>query len=300
MEEAFSYVGQLLNSDVISPLSAELYRSLLRIVLILHHDFPEFLAENHFRLCNSIPRHCGQYHNLVLSAYPSSFLELPNPFVNGLKVDRLEEMRRPPNVRGDYARQLTRAHVKDLVDSSFRDNNISSDGVEQLTAAVYTTGSAKRKPAVNISLLHALILYIGQNATGLSGQKGGSSFSDHSPPASIIIKLTRELQPPARYYFINAMVHQLRYPNSHTQYFAYALFHLFGTDQADQQGIEIREQITRVIIERCNVVKPHPWGLLVTILELVRNPEYGFLKQPYIAANPGVSDMIFEIIDRAQ
>ena len=299
MEEAFSYIGHLQSPNVISPVSTDLYRSLLRIVLILHHDFPEFLAENHFRLCNAIPRHCTQFHNLVLSAIPPSSRELPNPFISGLKVDRLEEMRRSPNIRGDYTKQLARAHVKEVVDSSLRDKSISNDKIALLASAMYNT-AGKRKTAVNVSLLHALILYIGQSATDTFGQKGTPSFDENSAAAMIVTRLMRELHPAARYYLISAIVHQLRYPNSHTQYFTYTLFHLFGADQADPQSVEIREQITRVIIERSNVVSPHPWGLLVTILELVRNPDYGFFKQPYITANPGVSDVIYEIIDRLQ
>ena len=300
MEEGFLYIGQLQSPDIISPVSTELYRSLLRIVLILHHDFPEFLAENHFRLCNAIPRHCTQFHNLVLSAIPPSSRELPNPFISGLKVDRLEEMRRSPTIRGDYTKQLARAHVKEVVDSSLRDKSISNDKIALLANAMYNTTNGKHKTAVNTSLLHALTLYLGQSTTDTFGQKEYPSFEENSSAPTIITRLVRELNPAARYHFISAIVHQLRYPNSHTQYFTYTLFHLFGTDRADQQSVEIREQITRVIIERSNVVSPHPWGLLVTILELVRNPDYGFFKQPYITANPGVSDMIYEIIDRLQ
>lgn len=32
----------------------------------------------------------------------------------------------------------------------------------------------------------------------------------------------------------------------------------------------IQEQITRVVLERLIVNRPHPWGLLVTFIELVK------------------------------
>ena len=284
MEAALSYICHLLQPNTITPLAMDLYRGLLRIVLILHHDFPEFLAENHFRLCNSIPRYCTQLHNLVLSAYPSSFPELPDPFVTGLKVDRLEEMRRPPRIVGDYTGPLIQSSIKDLIDASLRSSEISSDSLTHLATAVYT--STDDGLAVNSSLLHAVVLYIGQSAITTAGQKGGQPFSGDSPQATLMTKLAKELHPEARYYFLSAMVHQLRYPNSHTHYFSYALLHLFGTDLADQQESDVRQQIIRVLLERLHVIKPHPWGLVITTLELIKNSDYNFFQLPFIKASP--------------
>ena len=287
MESALSYICQFLKSTTITPLAMDLYRGLLRIVLILHHDFPEFLAENHFRLCNSIPRYCTQLHNLVLSAYPSSFPELPDPFVTGLKVDRLEEMRKAPRIVGDCTGPLIRSKIKDVIDLSLRSNEVSSDNLTHLTNAVYMP--TDHGLAVDSSLLHALVLYIGRSAIATAGQKGGQPFTGDSPQASLMTKLARELHPEARYYFLSAMAHQLRYPNSHTHYFSYALLHLFGTDLADQQESDVRQQITRVLLERLHVIKPHPWGLVITTLELIKNSDYNFFQLPFIKASPMVS-----------
>lgn len=35
-------------------------------------------------------------------------------------------------------------------------------------------------------------------------------------------------------------------------------------------------QLTRVLLERLMVNRPHPWGLLVTFIELIKNPVYKF------------------------
>jgi CCR4-Not complex component, Not1 len=34
----------------------------------------------------------------------------------------------------------------------------------------------------------------------------------------------------------------------------------------------VQEQITRVLLERLIVNRPHPWGLLITFIELIKNP----------------------------
>ena len=287
MEAALSYICQFLKPATITPLVIDLYRGILRIILILHHDFPEFLAENHFRLCNAIPRHCTQLHNLVLSAYPSSFPELPNPFVTGLKVDRLEEMRKAPRMAGGYTKWLVQGNIKDVVDSCLRSNDFSSDNINHIVSAAHVTTDCG--PDVNNSLLHALVLYLGESAIAAAGQKGSQAFTADSPQALLMTKLAKALDPEARYYLLSAMVHQLRYPNSHTHYFSYALLHLFGTDLADTQESDVRQQITRVLLERLHVIKPHPWGLVITMLELIKNTKYTFFQLPFIKASPGVS-----------
>ena len=287
MESALSYICQFLKVTVINPLAVDLYRGILRIVLVLHHDFPEFLAENHFRLCNSIPPYCTQLLNLVLSAYPSSFPELPDPFVTGLKVDRLEEMRKAPRIVGDCTGPLIQSNVKDVLDACLRSNDISSDNITQLTNTVYV--STDHGLVVDSSLLHAVVLYIGQSAIVTAGQKGGQPFTGDSPQALLMTKLARELHPEARYYFLGAIANQLRYPNSHTHYFSYALLHLFGTDLADQQESDVRQQLVRVLLERLHVIKPHPWGLVITTLELIKNSDYNFFQLPFIKASPLVN-----------
>ena len=286
IEAALSYICQFLKPSMITPLAIDLYRGILRIILILHHDFPEFLAENHFRLCNAIPRHCTQLHNLVLSAYPSSFPELPNPFYAGLKVDRVDGIRKAPVIAGNPMKSLVPDNLKEALDASFRDNDISSERVTYLADAVYL--STPSGPAINFSLIHALTLYIGQSAIASAGESGGQAFTGNSPQASLMAKLAKVLDPEPRYYFLSAMAHQLRYPNSHTHYFSYAILDLFGTGLADQQDLEVRQQITRVLLERLHVIKPHPWGLVITMLELIKNPEYSFFQLPFISASPGV------------
>lgn len=286
MESALSYIGRFLKSDTISPLAKDLYRGILRIVLVLHHDFPEFLAENHFRLCNAIPHHCTQLHNLVLSAYPSSFLDLPNPFIVGLKLDRLQEVRNVPRIVSDYTTVLKRAEVKETVDMLLKSSELSDVTVAKVLSAVHTSHS--HNTTVNIPLLHALVLYIGQSAIAAAGQKGGQTFISDSPQASLLTKLSKELDPEACYYFVSSMAHQLRYPNSHTHYFAYAILHIHGSDP-NQEDSEIRQQISRVLLERLHVIKPHPWGLVITMLELIKNADYALFQSPYVKASPAVS-----------
>jgi hypothetical protein len=65
-----------------------LYKGTLRVLLVLLHDFPEFLCDHHFTFCDVIPPSCIQMRNLILSAFPRN-MRLPDPFTPNLKVSHL-------------------------------------------------------------------------------------------------------------------------------------------------------------------------------------------------------------------
>lgn len=60
----------------------------LRVLLVLLHDFPEFLCDYHFSFCDVIPPNCIQMRNLILSAFPRN-MRLPDPFTPNLKVQKM-------------------------------------------------------------------------------------------------------------------------------------------------------------------------------------------------------------------
>ena len=74
----------LLTADLSDPVRL-LYRGTLRVLLVLLHDFPEFLCDYHFSFCDVIPTSCIQMRNLILSAFPRN-MRLPDPFTPNLKV----------------------------------------------------------------------------------------------------------------------------------------------------------------------------------------------------------------------
>jgi CCR4-NOT transcription complex subunit 1 len=292
MEMMLYYASDLLKPVELTDVAKMLYQGVLRILLVLHHDFPEFLAENHFRLCNTVPAYCTQLRNLVLSAFPSSIQELPDPFTVGLKIDRLEEMRVSPTLAGDIIAPLRRWNVKETIDGILQKNVVSDDSVAQIADAIDSANreSALMHPPSNLdmALLQSILLYLAQTAISTAESKPRIFFSSASPQACLMSKLAKELHPEVRYLFLNAVVNQLRYPNSHTHFFNQALLHLFGNDHADQQESDVRQQITRVMLERLIVHRPHPWGLIVTLLELLKNSSYMFWELPFIKAAPEV------------
>ena len=117
-----------------------------------------------------------------------------------------------------------------------------------------------------------------------NSSKPGSNemFNPRSPSHAIFSHLAISLGPEGRYHLFNAMANQLRYPCSLTYYFRCTLLQLFL--DAPQQYIQ--EQITRVLLERLIVHRPHPWGLLVTFIELIKNNKYLFWEKGFTKFGP--------------
>ena len=81
----FKFLHPYLSAAELSPPVRMLYRGALRVLLVLLHDFPEFLCDYHFAFCDVIPPSCIQMRNLILSAFPRN-MRLPDPFTPNLKV----------------------------------------------------------------------------------------------------------------------------------------------------------------------------------------------------------------------
>lgn len=134
-------------------------------------------------------------------------------------------------------------------------------------------------------LLNALVLHLGIHAVHAGGGAAPTPTAiARSPAMEIFTSLAHDLDADGRYCLLNAIANQLRYPNSHTHYFSCVLLYLF----AEAQQEIIQEQITRVLLERLIVNRPHPWGLLITFIELIKNPRYNFWNHSFTRCAPEI------------
>ena len=84
---------------------AKFYEATLRVILVIKNDYPEFLCDFHFNLVNSLPEHCIQLRNIILSAQPRNIPYI-DPFSKNLKVDTLPEIQLPPRSQSNYENYL--------------------------------------------------------------------------------------------------------------------------------------------------------------------------------------------------
>jgi CCR4-NOT transcription complex subunit 1 len=296
VEALLLYLGELLKPLHISPLTREIYHGALKFLFVLQHDYPEFVAANHAKLYANIPSHCVQLNNLILNAHPAQ-TKMPDPMQPGLKVDRIDDIREPPYSTNDVESPLRQSGLFDVLDQALR-SGPSEDAVAHIAHEIQRkkgrhTGAGFVPVNVDLKLIDSLVIYVGMFSVARAEQKGGPTYVQASPDAALLSMLVHELRPEARYYLINGVVNQLRYTNSHTHYFSQALLELFGSDNNDQEESDIRQQITRILLGRLISNWPSPWGLINTIVELVKNDKYMFFDLPFIKSAPDVGILSF-------
>ncbi|BBN05282.1 CCR4-NOT transcription complex subunit 1 [Marchantia polymorpha subsp. ruderalis] len=291
----------LRNADLSDPVRL-LYKGTLRVLLVLLHDFPEFLCDYHFSFCDVIPPSCIQMRNLILSAFPRN-MRLPDPFTPNLKVDLLPEISQAPRILSDVEAALKNKQLKAEIDDYLKTRQphslLSVDLKQRLMLPQHEALPCGTR--YNVPLINALVLYVGMQAIQQLQSKTTpqqlavpTAPITHSAPMDIFQMLIVELDTEGRYLFLNAVANQLRYPNNHTHYFSCVLLYLFA--EANQEIIQ--EQITRVLLERLIVNRPHPWGLLITFIELIKNPRYNFWSHGFTRCAPEI-EKLFESVARS-
>jgi CCR4-NOT transcription complex subunit 1 len=111
----FKFLAPFLQEANLQLASRDLYRGSLRLLLVLLHDFPEFLSEYYFSLCDAIPPRCIQLRNIILSAFPMSII-LPGPHLRNIKFDSIPEMGPIPPILSDFASDLKSADLRNNLD----------------------------------------------------------------------------------------------------------------------------------------------------------------------------------------
>jgi CCR4-NOT transcription complex subunit 1 len=291
--DLFKFLAPFLRNAELSKPVALLYKGTLRVLLVLLHDFPEFLCDYHYNFCDVIPPNCIQMRNLILSAFPRS-MRLPDPFTPNLKVDILPEIRHNPNIPVNVSSMIQPPSFKKDLDYYIK-TRAPVTFLSELRSQLQVSNEPGQR--YNIPLMNALVLYVGQQAIAYIHSKGhmpSMTTIAHSSHMDIFQNLAVDLDTEGRYLFLNAMANQLRYPNSHTHYFSCTLLYLF----AEANSEVLQEQITRVLLERLIVNRPHPWGLLITFIELIKNPTFKFWNHEFVHCAPEI-EKLFESVARS-
>lgn len=243
-----------LRKSELTPAIKQLYEGTLRVLLVLLHDFPAFLAGYHLALCNVIPENCVQLRNVVLSAVPKGMV-LPDPFTPNLKIDLLTEIQQAPVVLSNVVGPIEGMRM-DL--DAFLNDPQRSDFLSTLLPRLCKDGTNE----VDAARVNSLVLYVGIKAIARIQNAQMAQALPHTPEMEILQKLM-EFDDRGRYTSLNAIANQLRYPSSHTHYYSCVMLFLFS----ETKNIAVKEQVTRVLLERLIVHRPHPVSRTLLFLE---------------------------------
>ncbi|KAL2260324.1 hypothetical protein VTK26DRAFT_5684 [Humicola hyalothermophila] len=304
LSEFLAYLGDLLKAFNVSALAKEMYHGVLKLLVILHHDFPNYVAANHVQLCQQLPPHATQLINLILASAPDASNKQVDPFQPGLKVDRISDMKEAPASTFDSAGLLREIGLLDILEHALQ-NGPSEDAIAQINHAINkaegeSTTFGYVPVSVNRQVIDAVVAQFAKFAVNRAASKSDAAiFVPGASDVKTLHMLVTEVSPEARYYLLSSMVNELRFPNASTNYFSHALLEVFGHDMSDPEETDIRQQILRILFERVVGYWPQPWGLMITTLELLKNEKYQFFELPFVKGTPEVAERFLALLRAA-
>lgn len=160
------FLGPLLSGQHELPLATKMfYRGTLRVLVILLHDFPEFLCSNYIIFAQAIPNSCVQLRNLILSAFPR-VMHLPDPFTPDLKLELLPESAEEPVFDQSYFDILNQNNFKSKIDAfvEYKDEEFYHTLERQINLV---QEEEEDHESYNVDMLCAFVLYIGVKSSQL-------------------------------------------------------------------------------------------------------------------------------------
>merc|ERR1711988_537028 len=192
--DLFVFMEPYLRHSQLVPAIRTLYKGTLRVLLVLLHDFPEFLCDYHFSFCDVIPHTCIQLRNLFLSAFPRAMC-LPDPFTPNLKVDLLPEIAQPPRILSNYVAALNHKNLRSDLDNYLK-NRQTSQFLQWLPDRLRSANPrsiAEQTFTYNVPAINSLVVYVGTQAIAQLQNKAPGTPITHSAPMDIFQHLISTL-----------------------------------------------------------------------------------------------------------
>lgn len=282
------YTGELVQSLDPGMAGKDLIRGTLKLLLVIHHDFPDFVADYAFQLLRNVPTICSQMRGLITSASPSTLSDLPEPFIEGLKIERLPDAKYAPRIMGDFYQPIAVANLEGTLASFYEKPTSSGSSIEIILEALTSPSrDSTFVAAINADLATSLLINLPQRTLDT---QPFLFFSEDSPTVILLTSLIQRLDWEPRYHFLSSMANHLRFPNSFTAFYSQMFIHFFRTNELEAQvQLDIQQQVLRVLMERIVANRPHSWGLIVTLVELLKNGNYKLFELPFVKETPEVS-----------
>ena len=304
---------------------AVLLKAVHRIFAALAHDYPDFLCACHYQLTTAISGDYTQLRNIVLSAMPkhaaapstdgavdvadapSEPVRAPvvSPYTKNLDYHALPNCDASVSVNYLPAEDLLKCALRKPVDNFLR---IPAPALMRAIYCGIKLNYPKEMNQVgldtvnfNFNLINALVLHVGLAVAEDTLPSHAHGFNNKSAHVTLLVDLLNYGNTEFRYHMVCAMADQLRYPSVLTQWFVSVALYMFTNDGAWNTGDvhrEMQEIWLRVLLERVMVTKPHPWGLTVLFVALLRNKDVDLLSLPFVKSVDETFRQIFEALGR--
>ena len=177
----------------------DLYRGALRLLLVLLHDFPDFLSEYYFSLCDVIPHRCIQLRNIILSAFPPAII-LPDPNLRDQKFESISEMGPIPPILSDFSSGLKSGELRAYLEQYLLGRG-SASFLASLKDRLKLPGVSDGAETYNLSLINSLVIFIGVSSVAQAKARNGASLFTPSDPGVVALQyLVSNLDDEGRYF----------------------------------------------------------------------------------------------------
>lgn len=188
--------GQADEVQAMTETTRAIYTGTLRIILVLLHDFPEFLTVYYYSLADAIPTSCIQLHNLISSAFPLS-TRLPDPLLikSGTEVP---EANVPPTLLSDFTAALQPADLRTHLEKSLQKTveRGAATGLKERLFLADNKQANNQDTNYNVPLINSIVMFAGYVALAQSkAQNGNQSFQASAPSVAFLQNLVEELEP---------------------------------------------------------------------------------------------------------
>ena len=103
----------------------------------------------------------------------------------------------------------------------------------------------------------------------------------------------------SRHDLVNGLTNQLRFPNRHTLFALQTVIGAFATPPAEERDESVLEIVVCALIERLAVQRPHPWGVMVALLEVHRQHSHVFWDLPFVKGSAEVRALCAAVLGGA-
>jgi CCR4-NOT transcription complex subunit 1 len=165
----------------------QLYRATLRVLMVLLHDFPDFLSEYYFSLTNALSSRCMQFCNIISCAFPAN-MTLPDPYLQGEILDATSDLGPIPAVLSDYAGALKSDIIRGHLDQILLHRS-SPTILPSLLERLVLPEPSNLGDNYNIPFMNALVLYVGVQSVSQAKMQGGSLFNPEDPGVGLLMYL---------------------------------------------------------------------------------------------------------------
>lgn len=133
------------------------YKGILKILLILIINFPDYLCENSFIILEEISPQFIQFRNMILSAYPKD-LKSPDPFeISNQNYQNSSEYKTLPVINNKIEYRVSSHSIQTYIINFMKTKDQKE--IDKIINALYIVGY-KNDKQINIPLLESFVVYV--------------------------------------------------------------------------------------------------------------------------------------------